>query len=168
MASLTDTTELQRLRDAILREPANAELRYLLGAEHAQRCEYSEAVAAMHSALDINPKLHFARLQLGMLYLTLAQPDHSLAVWAPLEELDESAALKAFKRGLEALIRDDFSACIGYLQRGIGLNKHNTTLNDDMTKLIARVRDGSVIAPAPMPGPADDFSRFGAPSKTRH
>ena len=62
----------------------------------------------MRTALEINPKLHFARLQLGLLYLTMSQPNDSLAVWAPLEDLDESAALKAFKRGLEALIRDDF------------------------------------------------------------
>jgi tetratricopeptide (TPR) repeat protein len=163
-----DSTELQRLRAAILRDPANAELRYLLGAEHAQRREYPEAVASIRSALDINPKLHFARLQLGMLYLTMSQPDHSLAVWAPLEELDESAALKAFKRGLEALIRDDFSACIGHLQRGIDLNKQNATLNDDMSQLIERVRDGSVIAPPSSPAPTQDFARYGEPSGTRH
>lgn len=168
MGALTDSPELQRLRAAIRREPANAELHYLLGAELAQHQEYPAAVAAMHSALDINPKLHFARLQLGMLYLNMSQPDHSLAVWAPLEELDETAALKAFKRGLEALIRDDFPTCIGYLQQGIDLNKHNATLNDDMTLLIARVRDGSVIAPAPIPAPADSFARYGQPSKTRH
>jgi tetratricopeptide (TPR) repeat protein len=141
-----ESTELQRLRAAISRDPVNAELRYLLGAELAQRCEYPEAAAQIRTALDINPKLHFARLQLGMLYLTMSQPGHSLAVWAPLEELDESAALKAFKRGLEALIRDDFSTCIGYLQQGIDLNKQNATLNDDMSQLIERVRDGSVIA----------------------
>lgn len=168
MNSLVDSPELQKLRAAIQREPANAELRYLLGAELAQRREYPAAVAAMHTALDINPKLHFARLQLGLLYLTMSQPDHSLAVWAPLEELDESAALKAFKRGLEALIRDDFPACIGFLQQGIDLNKHNTTLNDDMTQLIARVRDGSVIAPAPLPGPAGEFANYGEPSSTHH
>jgi tetratricopeptide (TPR) repeat protein len=162
-----DSPELQRLRAAIQRDPANAELRYLLGAELAQLREYPEAVASIRSALDINPKLHFARLQLGLLYMTMAQPDQSLTVWAPLEELDETAALKAFKRGLEALIRDDFPTCIGYLQQGIDLNKHNTTLNDDMTQLIARVRDGSVIAAAPAAGP-DEFSRFGAPSRTRH
>lgn len=163
-----DSSELQRLRAAILRDPANAELRYLLGAEHAQRCEYPEAVASIRSALDINPKLHFARLQLGMLYLTMSQPDHSLAVWAPLEELDESAALKAFKRGLEALIRDDFPACIGYLQRGIDLNKQNATLNADMSQLIERVRDGSVIAPPADSRPAQGFGDYPEPSGTRH
>jgi tetratricopeptide (TPR) repeat protein len=167
MDLMADSPELQRLRAAIQRDPANAELRYLLGAELAQRREYPEAVAAMHTALEINPKLHFARLQLGLLYLTMSQPDHSLVVWAPLEELEETAALKAFKRGLEALIRDDFPTCIGYLKQGIDLNKHNATLNDDMTLLIERVRDGSVIGPAPLPSPASDLMRFGA-SKTRH
>ena len=162
------SSELLRLRAAIARDPGNAELRYLLGAELAHLHEYSEAVTQMRTALDINPKLHFARLQLGMLYLTMAQPDDSLATWAPLEELDESAALKAFKRGLEALIRDDFSSCIGYLQRGIDLNKQNATLNEDMSQLIERVKDGSVIAPPDAASPAAGFSGYGEPSRTRH
>jgi tetratricopeptide (TPR) repeat protein len=162
-----DSTELQRLRAAISRDPGNAELHYLLGAEHAQRREYPEAVAAMRTALEISPKLHFARLQLGLLYLTMSQPAQSVAVWAPLEELDETAALKAFKRGLEALIRDDFPSCIGFLQQGIDLNKHNATLNDDMSQLIERVRDGSVIGP-PVAGAEGDYARHGAPSSTRH
>jgi len=162
------SSELLRLRAAIVRDPGNAELRYLLGAELAHLQEYPEAVTQMRTALDINPKLHFARLQLGMLYLTMSQPDDSLATWAPLEELDESAALKAFKRGLEALIRDDFSACIGYLQQGIDLNKQNATLNDDMSQLIARVKDGSVIAPPDTVAANGSFTEYGEPSRTRH
>lgn len=162
-ADFMDSPELQRLRAAISRDPGNAELHYLLGAELAGCREYSAAVVQMRTALDINPKLHFARLQLGLLYLTMSQPDDSLATWAPLEELDESAALKAFKRGLEALIRDDFSTCIGYLQQGIDLNKQNATLNDDMSQLIEKVRDGSVIA-----SPATDPAICGAASSTRH
>jgi tetratricopeptide (TPR) repeat protein len=162
-----DSPELQRLRAAVQRDPANAELRYLLGAELAQLRAYPEAVDSFRSALEINPKLHFARLQLGLLYLTMAQPEHSLSVWAPLEELDETAALKAFKRGLEALIRDDFPACIGFLQQGIDLNKHNTTLNDDMTQLIAKVRDGSVIATVPAAANGE-FTTYGEPAGTRH
>ena len=163
-----DSPELIRLRAALARDPGNAELHYLLGAEHAHRQEYPQAVMQMRTALDINPKLHFARLQLGLLYLTMSQPDDSLAIWAPLEDLDESAALKAFKRGLEALIRDDFSACIGFLQRGIALNKQNAPLNYDMSQLIDRVRDGSVIAAPAMPSPSLDFSRYGEPSGTKH
>src|SRR5678815_5769155 len=167
-AARMESSELLRLRAAIVRDPGNAELRYLLGAELAQRHEYPEAVAQMRTALDINPKLHFARLQLGLLYLTMSRPDDSLAIWAPLEELEETAALKAFKRGLEALIRDYFSTCIGFLQRGIDLNKHNATLNDDMTQLIEKVRDGSVIAAPTSVPPAADFSRYGEASRMKH
>jgi tetratricopeptide (TPR) repeat protein len=166
-----DTPELSRLRAAIAREPGNAELHYLLGAELAHCQAYPEAVLQMRTALDIDPKLHFARLQLGLLYLTMSKPEDSLAIWAPLEDLEETAALKAFKRGLEALIRDDFSACIGFLQRGIALNKQNAPLNQDMTQLIAKVKDGSVVAPPTTPAPAmftADFSGFPEPSNTRH
>ena len=163
-----DTPELSRLRAAIARDPGNAELHYLLGAELAHCQAYPEAVTQMRTALDIDPKLHFARLQLGLLYLTMSQPGDSLAIWAPLEELDESAALKAFKRGLEALIRDDFPACIGFLQRGIALNKQNAPLNHDMSQLIDRVRDGSVIAAPAIPSPKMDFSLYGEPSGTKH
>jgi tetratricopeptide (TPR) repeat protein len=164
-----DSPEITRLRAAISRDPGNAELRYLLGAELAERREYPEAVLQMRSALDIDPKLHFARLQLGLLYLTMSQPANSLEIWKPLEDLDENAALKAFKRGLEALIRDDFGACIGFLQQGISLNKQNATLNDDMSQLIDRVRDGTVIA-APTPGglAPPGFSDLPEPSTTRH
>ena len=63
--------------------------------------------------------------------------------------LFENAALKAFKRGLEALIRHDFPACIGFLQRGIALNKQNAPLNQDMTQLIDRVRDGATAVGKP-------------------
>ena len=163
-----DSPEITRLRAAIARDPGNAELRYLLGAELAERRDYPEAVVQMRSALDINPKLHFARLQLGLLYLTMSQPANSLEIWKPLEDLEENAALKAFKRGLEALIRDDFGACIGFLQQGISLNKQNATLNDDMSQLIDRVRDGTVIA-APIPGNlTPDFAKYGEPSGTKH
>ena len=167
-ASIMEPSELLRLRAAIIRDPGNAELHYLLGAELAERREYPEAVTQMRTALDINPRLHFARLQLGLLYLTMSQPDDSLAIWAPLEELEESAALKAFKRGLEALIRDDFKSCIGFLQQGIDLNKQNATLNDDMSQLIDRVRDGSVIAEPVRKQNSSAFSPFGAPSTTKH
>lgn len=163
-----EPSELLRLRAAIIRDPGNAELHYLLGAELAQRREYAEAVAQMRTALDINPKLHFARLQLGLLYLTMSQPDDSIATWAPLEELEETAALKAFKRGLEALIHDDFSTCIGFLQQGIDLNKQNATLNDDMSQLIDRVRDGSVIAEPGRTQGSASFSPYGTPSSTKH
>ena len=169
--------DLQQIRAAVARDPRNAELRYLLGAELAQQREYDAAVVEMRTALDLDPNLHFARLQLGLLYLTMAQPNESIDVWAPLEKLDESAALKAFKRGLEALIRDDFPACINYLQQGIQLNTQNAPLNRDMSMIVDRVREAG--APEEQPAPVveappaaaavrTDFSLYGDPSGTKH
>ncbi|HEV7610184.1 MAG TPA: hypothetical protein VGO61_22825 [Steroidobacteraceae bacterium] len=173
--------DLQQIRAAVAQDPRNAELRYLLGAELAQQKEYDAAVVEMQTALELDPKLHFARFQLGLLYLTMARPDHSLKIWEPLESLDESAALKYFKRGLEALIRDDFDTCVGMLRQGIKLNTKNAPLNHDMTLVIDRV--GEALVPGPtatalQPAPPaqgtspntvrTDFSLYGEPGGTKH
>jgi tetratricopeptide (TPR) repeat protein len=172
--------DLKQIKAAVDQDPRNAELRYLLGAELAQQKEYDAAVTEMSTALELDPNLHFARFQLGLLYLTMARPDNSLAIWAPLEELEESAALKYFKRGLEALIRDDFEGCVALLRQGIQLNTQNAPLNRDMTLVIDRV--GTVVEPTPMPQAAPvpaqeksaaspvrtDFSLYGDPANTKH
>jgi tetratricopeptide (TPR) repeat protein len=173
--------DLQQIRAAVAQDPRNAELRYLLGAELAQQKEYEAAVVEMQAALQLDPKLHFARFQLGLLYLTMARPDHSIEIWAPLESLDESAALKFFKRGLEALIRDDFDTCVGMLRQGISLNTQNAPLNHDMTMVIDRVGEALVPGPVGIATPAaqagqpaaanavrTDFSLYGEPGGTKH
>jgi hypothetical protein len=132
--------ELARLRRAVLDEPRTGERRYLLGAELAQQRDYEGAVLEMSAAIALNPLLHVARLQLGLLHLTLAQPHHAVAVLAPLEELPDDSALKHFKRGLEALIRDDFSACVRALENGIALNRDNPPLNRDMQLIVSRIK----------------------------
>jgi tetratricopeptide (TPR) repeat protein len=161
--------DLQQIRAAVAQDPRNAELRYLLGAELAQQKDYDAAVVEMNAALALDPNLHFARFQLGLLYLTLAQPANSLATWAPLEELDEMAALKYFKRGLEALIRDDFDTCVGLLRQGIKLNKHNAPLNHDMTQVIDRVDEAYVMTqPTSADAPRAGFPMYGVHSGTKH
>lgn len=171
--------DLHQIRAAVAQDPRNAELRYLLGAELAQQKEYDAAVVEMSTALQLDPLLHFARFQLGLLYLTMAQPNQSLEIWAPLESLGENAALKYFKRGLEALIRDDFDTCVGMLRHGIELNTQNAPLNHDMTMVIDRVGEALVptqkpVAAAPPPASTTpnnvrtDFSLYGDPGETKH
>jgi len=130
---------LTELRKAVVNDPRNAELRYLLGAEMAQQKDYDGAVMEMSAALALNPLMHVARFQLGLLHLTMARADHATAVLAPLEELDDGAALKHFKRGLDALIKDDFGVCIHSLRLGMELNTENEPLNRDMNMLLGRV-----------------------------
>jgi tetratricopeptide (TPR) repeat protein len=170
--------DLKQIKDAVARDPSNAELRYLLGAELAQQKEYDGALVEIRRALELDPTLHYARFQLGLLYLTMAQPNQSITTWAPLETLEENAALKYFKRGLEALIRDDFDTCAGLLRHGIELNTQNAPLNRDMKLVIDRLvaKPETVpttqVAPVTQPAPPSevrtDFSLYGDPSGTKH
>jgi tetratricopeptide (TPR) repeat protein len=135
----TQDPRIDELRRAAVADPRNGEIRYLLGVELAQHRRYDDAVLELSAAVALDPLLHTARFQLGLLHLTMAQPHHATAVLAPLENLEESAALKHFKRGLEALAVDDLAAAVASLERGMQLNVDNAPLNADMKMLTDRI-----------------------------
>jgi tetratricopeptide (TPR) repeat protein len=161
-------TDVDSLRKAVLNDPRNAELRYLLAAEYAQAGDYDSAVLEFSAAIALNPLLHVARFQLGLLHLTLGQPHHTTAVLAPLESLDDTAFLKHFKRGLESLIQDDFAASVKSLEKGIELNTTLPPLNKDMRLLLDKIH-ASIAEQKARPSPSEpvrtDFSLYGV---TKH
>jgi len=134
------TDERAALEQALRADSRNASLHYLLGAELAQAREYDAAVSEMRQAIELDPALHTARFQLGLLHLTMAHPDLSLEVWGPLEAQPD-VALRSFKQGLEALIRNDFPLCLEHLEAGIHANDRNAPLNRDMAMMAAKVRE---------------------------
>jgi tetratricopeptide (TPR) repeat protein len=138
---MSTPSSLSTIENALAADPRNAELHYLRGAELAQAGHYEQAVAAMARALELQPPLPIARFQLGLLHLTMGQPEEAVSVWQPLEQLKNEAALKHFKRGLEALIHDDFPQCIEWLGKGITLNSTNAPLNRDMELIINKARE---------------------------
>ena len=164
---MTDESNVTRLRRAVIDDPRNAQLRYLLGAEMAQERDYESAVMEWSAAIALDPLLHVARLQLGLLHLTMARLDHARAVLAPLEDLDDSMALKQFKRGLEALIEDNFTACAAHLRAGIELNTDNPPLNADMQMLLGKAMQAMNADAAPV-GDASIRHDFSLYSTTRH
>ena len=99
--------------------PSDAERRYLAAADLAQAGRYPEAAVEFERTLAMNPELHTARLQWGLLLLTMAEPDQAMAAWAPLANLPDSSPIRLFHMGLVALIRDDFQDCISLLRAGI-------------------------------------------------
>lgn len=127
---------LMYLKHAILQEPRDGELLYLLAAEHAQLGMYDRAANEMTSALDLNPDMHTARLQLGLLHLTAGKVDAARSVLERLIGLGSENYFNRFATGLEYLIQDQFPACRAALERGISLNHENVALNTDMQKII--------------------------------
>lgn len=125
-----------------------AQLVYLLGAEYAQIGMMDRAQENMARAIDLNPDLHTARLQLGLLLLTQAQPRQAVEVLAPLQQLGDAAPFAHFAKGLEHLTRDEVADCRADIERGMQLNsahpRPNPALNDDMRKLLAALPGGDV------------------------
>jgi tetratricopeptide (TPR) repeat protein len=130
---------LSELEKAVGANPESPALRHLLGAHYAQVGRYEEAERELYRAISLDPQAHIARMQLGLLYLTSGDPHRAISTWQQLESLDDANALKSFKRGLEALIRDDFAGCTRWLNQGIAQNQANPALNGDMRQMLARV-----------------------------
>ncbi len=128
---------------------------YMLGAEYAQIGMMDRAAEHMGQAIELDPELHTARFQLGLLHITCNQPAQALSVLAPLEKLPDTAAFHHFGVGLQHLIKDQLSACRESLLRGIDLNSAspvpNLALNADMNKLLnalSQFGDGAQTAAA--------------------
>lgn len=127
---------LMYLKHAIQQQPTDGELLYLLAAEHAQLGMYDRAAEEMTAALDLNPEMHTARLQLGLLHLTSGKVDAVRSMLQRLARLGPGSYFTYFATGLESLIQDQFPACRAALERGIAMNAENPALNGDMQKII--------------------------------
>jgi len=125
-----------------------AQLRYLRAAELAQKRQYAEAENEFVAALNMNPAMHTARFQLGLLQLTNANVAAARLTWSPLLDPKVPIELQHFVRGLDALIHDDFDTAIAHLQTGISLNQSNAPLNKDMNMVIGKIK---IALDAPIP-----------------
>jgi tetratricopeptide (TPR) repeat protein len=181
---MDNPSTFEEIEAAVAVNPANAQLRYLFGAELAQRREYSRAVIEFSTALQLAPTLHTARLQLGLLQLSLGQAEQASLTFVPLESAPaEDFFLTLFGRGLSALAQDDLPQCRRWLQQGIEVNTTNQALNNDMLLIIRDIDQRTApTAVSNPPTPATeanpsaarqseirtDFSKYGGGSPTRN
>lgn len=127
------------LKEGRLAYPDDARLAYLLGAEYAQIGMPEQADAEMERALLLNPDLHAARFQLGLLRMTGGQPDLAREAWRDLDVLPVGHAFRLFRDALEALARDDFPRALELLDQGMLANDFSGDLNRDMAALGQRI-----------------------------
>jgi tetratricopeptide (TPR) repeat protein len=147
---------LNCLKQAAKLSPENGAVAYFTGVIYAQIGLYERSVALMQRAVQMDPNLHIAHFQIGLLYFTSGRIAQALAAWKPLDGLGEQEPLFLFKAGLEALSLDDFDGCREYLTRGIELNTQNEPLNADMRKVLERIEGLSTQADDEPSDEADD------------
>ncbi|MFL6712461.1 MAG: tetratricopeptide repeat protein [Sulfurifustis sp.] len=129
------------LKRALAIAPDDARLHYLLGAEHAQIGLYDRAAEEMQNAVHLDPKLETAHFQLGLLHVTSGRVEQAAEAWKPLDKLGPDHPLYLFKTGLLHLSKDEFSECERNLRRGIGANKANPALNNDMQRILREIEN---------------------------
>ncbi|WP_215796538.1 tetratricopeptide repeat protein [Paludibacterium paludis] len=164
------------LKDGATRYRSDARLHYLLGAEYAQIGLYDRAAESLETAAALDPSLHMAVFQLGLLRLTQGQPDKAISAWKGLDGLEDTSALPHFRKGLEHLIADEFDACRDSLKKGMEINTALPALNHDMQQILDRVDAASAPQPAaaeeaqPAPATGSLFMRgyAGHDDSTRH
>jgi len=139
---------IQYLKDAAIKSPRNAKVRFLLGAEHAQIGMLDRAQEELTAALEIDPGLVPARFQLGLLHLVRARIPEASEALKQLDALPESDPYLHFKRALEYLVRDEFALCEQSMLRGMQLNTANAPLNQDMQRILDEVKARTGQAPA--------------------
>lgn len=131
------------LKQAWQRSPDNANIVYCLGAEHAQIGMYERAIAEMAHAVELDPSLDAARLQLGLLCLSCGLSDRGVSELQPLasrESQEPDDCYRHFAQALLALVEDRLPECAASLERGLALNRANPALSDDMHRLQQSVR----------------------------
>lgn len=141
------------LKQAVAGAPTDARCQYLLGAEYAQIGMFDRAAEQMSAAVALDPNLHAARFQLGLLQLSSRQPDAARDTWSGLDVLGARNAYVLFKTGLLHLARDEFADCLRCLREGIALNDFNAPLNTDMQRVIEQTEP---LAQASAPAAAAD------------
>ena len=109
---------------------------------------YERAVDELSHALELDPSLTTARLQLGILCLTCGMPERGVAELMPLAELPEGHCCHHFANALVALASDRAADCVASLDAGLALTTDNVALMEDMRRLQHAVRQQMQSDPA--------------------
>lgn len=122
-------------KEAAGRPDASALACHALGAHYAQLRLYEQAVVAMQRGLQLAPQLHAARVQLGLLHLTMGSVEQARQVLQALTSVADQQPYPAFAAGLLALSEDRLTEALVLLRQGIVHGGAGTLLDEDMARL---------------------------------
>ena len=141
----TAVSILQAFSDAHPQDPRPL---LLLAGTYATAQDMDRAEASYISALALAPDFAIARFQLGLLQFTSGRSAVAFTTWAPLRGLEASHPLRLFSEAFGAIARDDFKEALLLLREGMAQNVDNPPLNEDMARLIERLRQAGLVVPA--------------------
>jgi Flp pilus assembly protein TadD len=144
---------IDKLKRALDSSSSDARLHFLLGAEYAEIGLRDRAKESTSKALSLNPTLHAARFQLGMLHLVSGQIDDARREWSPLDALGDKAGMVLYKNALLSFEDNDPGRGLALLREGIAANTGDAALMAEMAKTLQRAeerlsRPGSVSEPS--------------------
>ncbi len=129
---------LSYLKEAVSRPDASAKAYFLLGAEYAEINLYDRAIANMEMALALDPSLHIARFQLGLLVLSCGEGLKAEIILQPLS--DVPSPLSDFAKGLIELMHDQFQLALDLFQQGMSQNNDNPALQENIQRIIESIK----------------------------
>lgn len=144
---------ITHLKQLLSTSPGHADATFLLAAMYAEVGMFDRAEETMRKALDLNPALHTARLQLGQLRYRAGDLAGARAAWAELSQLDEHSAVRLFAESLLALADDQPGLAESLLDRATA-DQSNPGLHADVVRLLERIRSGGIAAAPPAPATA--------------
>lgn len=121
--------------------PKDARLYFLRGSMMIERGEHIRAHNDLSIAVEIDPEFIMARFQFGLFQLTSGEPNKAQETWAPLETLPDEHYMRKFIKGLNHLIRDEFTLSLNSLVEAVEANTEFQPLNVEMQTIIDKVRE---------------------------
>jgi len=135
-----DDDALLFLKQALVQQPGEGRLYYLLGALHAELGLVERAIQEIARATQLSPELGIAHFQLGLLHMARADFEQARDAWQPLDQLGEDDALRLFKQGMVKFLDEDYAETVALLKRGIALEEVSGPLTDRMERVIERAQ----------------------------
>ncbi len=116
--------------------PAWAMPQFLIGSEYAALGEMDRAEAAIANAVLLDPTLHIARYQLGLLQYSSGRAAAALVTWQPLLAENEPG-LPDLVRGFAALAQDQLDQARRHFMAGLATTDLNPSVAGDVRKVLA-------------------------------
>lgn len=135
------------LKEAASRADANAVTHYVLGIEYAENGMFDKAIQAVEAAVALDPALAIARFQLGLLWMSSGDGPRAIEIFDVLAADHPGHYLSTFAGGLSHMARDEFPEALMALRTGMGMNRDNEPLNNDMQRMV----DSMVLLQAQQP-----------------